>query len=90
MTEQKRPDRCVLTNSPLRPGSTFNDGFSKVISQRIAITFENPSINVETGSKGVSFVGLVKTQPSGHFCLMRLYMFSKKSDSFARLAFHLH
>ena len=60
--EQKRPDGCVLTNSPnatsLRPDSTFIGGRSKVIPQRIAvgitITFQNSSIIVEPGSKGVS------------------------------------
>ena len=39
--EQKQADGCVLTNplnaTPLRPGSTFIDGFSKLIPQRIAV-----------------------------------------------------
>ena len=39
--EQKQGDGCNLTNSlnatPLRPGSTFIDGFSKLIPQRIAV-----------------------------------------------------
>ena len=73
--EQKRPDGCVLTNSPnatsLRPDSTFIGGRSKVITQRIvvgiAITFQNSSIIVEPGSKGVSFGGFVKTHPSARY-----------------------
>ena len=39
--EKKQADGCVLTNplnaTPLRPGSTFIDGFSKLIPQRIAV-----------------------------------------------------
>ena len=39
--EQKQADRCILTNplnaTPLLPGSTFIDGFSKLIPQRIAV-----------------------------------------------------
>jgi len=48
-----------LTNppndTPLRPGSTFIDGFSKLIPQRIAVenAHENPSINVESGRNGL-------------------------------------
>ena len=39
--EQKQADGWVLTNplnaTPLRPSSTFIDGFSKLIPQRIAV-----------------------------------------------------
>ena len=39
-SEQKQPCGCTLTNpphvTPLRPGSTFIDGFSKAIYQKIA------------------------------------------------------
>ena len=39
--EQKQADGWVLMNSlnatPLRPGSTFIDGFSKLIPQKIAV-----------------------------------------------------
>ena len=39
--EQKQADGSVMTNplnaTPLRPGSTFIDGFSKLIPQRIAV-----------------------------------------------------
>ena len=41
LSEQKQPFGCRLTNplndTPLRPGSTFIDGFSKLIPQRIAV-----------------------------------------------------
>ena len=39
-SEQKQPFGCTLTNpphvTPLRPGSTFIDGFSRAIYQKIA------------------------------------------------------
>ena len=39
--EQKQADGCVVTNplnaTPLRPGSTFIDGFSKLIPQSKAV-----------------------------------------------------
>ena len=39
--EQKQACGCILTNplhvTPLRPGSTVIDGFSKLIPQRIAV-----------------------------------------------------
>ena len=40
LSEQKQPFGCTLTNpphvTPLRPGSTFIDGFSRAIYQKIA------------------------------------------------------
>ena len=69
--EQKQADGWVLTNplntTALRPGSTFIDGFSKLIPQRIAveiiwyIPLENPSVNVEPGRNSVAFSGFDKT-----------------------------
>ena len=44
-SEQKQPFGCTLTNpphvTPLRPGSTFIDGFSRAIYQKIATTAFN-------------------------------------------------
>ena len=52
-------------STPLHPGSTSIDGFSRAIYQKVAdfnsINFENPSINVEPGRNGVAFSGFVKT-----------------------------
>ena len=92
--EQKQPCGWVLTNplnaTPLRPGSIFIDGFSKLIPQRIAVdqlSFGvmpmNPSINVESGRNGVAFSGFVKTHPSACFCSKRshLVFIIKNNDS---------
>lgn len=83
-TEQKRREGCVSMNppqaTPLHPDSPFLGGFSKVIPHRIAveimesIAFQNPSINVELGCKGVMFGGYVETHPSCCICLVWSHM----------------
>merc|ERR1712110_197395 len=79
-SEQKQPFGCTLTNPPhvmpLRPGSTFIDGFSRAIYQKIAdfnsyplrYNIENPPITVESGRNGVTCGGFVKVHPNGCFC----------------------
>ena len=83
---QKQADGCALTNqqnaTPLRPDSTFIDGFSKLIPQRIAveicwyIALENQSINVEPGRNGVTYSGFVKTHPHACFCSKRSQLYT--------------
>ena len=87
--DQKQEDGCVLTNplndTPLRPDSTFIDGFSWAIHQKIAdfnsyplrYQFWKSVYKCWAGTHGVAFSGFVKTHPSACFC-------SKRSDLFVK------
>ena len=96
LSEQKQPFGWVLTNpphvTPLRPGSTVIDRFSKLVPQRIAveigyllvyIALENPSINMEPGRNGVMCGGFVKMHPHAYFCSKRSHLSSVRIISWS-------
>ena len=78
--EQKQADGCVLTNplnaAPLRPDSTFIDGFSWAIHQKIA-DFNSYPLRYQFWKsvyKCWAFSGFVKTHPSACFCSKRSHV----------------